>query len=49
MINQLIVLIMLSAVLYAGAFLRHFALAGDGCGDCNCGNNGCCGDDNKEK
>lgn len=45
MINQLIVLIILSAILYAGASLRHLALAGDGCKDCNCGSDDCCEDE----
>ncbi|PUU90420.1 MAG: hypothetical protein CI947_1464 [Halanaerobium sp.] len=49
MISQLIVLIIISAVLPAGTSLRHFALAGDGCEDCNCGSDDCCGDERKEE
>ena len=46
MINQITVLALLSAVLYAGTTLRRFALAGDGCNDCNCDSDDCCEDDN---
>ena len=49
MIDQLSVLFLLSAFLYAGTSLRHFALAGDGCNDCNCGSENCCGDEGKDK
>ena len=49
MINQLTVLILLSAIFYAGTSLRHFALAGDGCNDCNCSSDECCEDEEKEK
>lgn len=45
MINQLTVLILLSAVLSAGTSLRRFALAGDGCTDCNCDSDDCCDDE----
>ncbi|MFP4021669.1 MAG: hypothetical protein ACLFUK_08690 [Halanaerobium sp.] len=44
MINQLTVLILLSAVLYAGTSLRHLALAGDSCEECNCDSDDCCED-----
>lgn len=48
MINQISVLILLSAVLYGGTSLRHFVLAGDGCKDCNCGSDDCCEDKTEE-
>lgn len=47
MVNQLSVLVLISGVLYAGAFLRRYALAGDGCKDCNCGSDNCCEDEGK--
>jgi len=50
MINQLTVLILLSAIFYAGTSLRHFVLAvGDGCNDCNCGTDDCYEDEEKKK
>lgn len=46
MINQVTVLALLSVVLYAGTSIRHLVMAGDVCGDCNCGSDDCCEDDN---
>jgi len=47
MILQIIFLILMISILYAGTSLRHFAV--EGCSDCDCGSENCCEEQEKEE